>query len=75
MKSISFQYRIGYSTVSTIIKETTEAIWTALHDEVLPGNLSEDDWKVKAQEFEEKWNFPHCCGAFDGKHVNVQVTY
>lgn len=25
-----------------------------------------------AEEYERKWNFPHCLGALDGKHVVLQ---
>lgn len=32
---------------------------------------SENEWKIVAKEFETKWNFPHCLGAVDGKHVNI----
>lgn len=33
---------------------------------------TEVKWKRVAQEFEDKWNFPHCIGAMDGKHVLIQ---
>lgn len=30
------------------------------------------EWIEIAEEFETKWQFPHCLGAIDGKHINVQ---
>lgn len=32
---------------------------------------SENDWKTIARNFEDRWNFPNCLGAVDGKHVNI----
>lgn len=32
---------------------------------------SQDEWKQITQDFEQKWNFPHCLGAVDGKHVQI----
>ncbi|KAJ8911790.1 hypothetical protein NQ315_008843 [Exocentrus adspersus] len=33
---------------------------------------SSDDWKIVQKSFETKWNFPNCCGAIDGKHVQIK---
>lgn len=32
---------------------------------------SQEEWKQIAHDFEQKWNFPHCLGAVDGKHVRI----
>lgn len=72
MKSISYSYRLGLSTVSNIIKETCSALWSCLQPEYLP-EPSEENWKKIAEDFESKWNFPNCIGAIDGKHIRIQV--
>lgn len=73
MTSMSYQYLVGKTTASTIIHETCEAIWNHLCPLVLSSRLTERDWLNIAHNFEEKWNFVHCIGAIDGKHVNIQV--
>ena len=71
-QSLSYSYRIGRSTVSTIIAEICKAIYTALKDRYLKSSSTEDDWKAIAARFEEVWNFPHVLGAIDGKHIRIE---
>ncbi|KAK5648040.1 hypothetical protein RI129_002932 [Pyrocoelia pectoralis] len=72
MTSISYNFRVGKQTVSTIIRDTCEAIWYSLKDKVFPLPTTEN-WKKIAKEFEDKWNFKHCIGALDGKHITMQA--
>ena len=69
-QSQSFNFRIGRSTVSMIIRETCDAIWTELRETYLSTPTSPQEWKRISEEFFSVWNFPHCIGA-GGKHVVI----
>lgn len=72
MSSIAFAFRIGNSTASAIIADTCECLWNVLQNEMfIP---SEDNWKEIAKEFYTRWNFSHCIGEIDGKHVVTGIT-
>jgi hypothetical protein len=34
---------------------------------------TQEEWLAISHEFEKMWNFPHCLGAMDGKHVVLQA--
>ena len=72
MISLSYAFRVGGSTVSGIIRETCLALWDVLRPEFLPAPTKEK-FKQIADEFEDKWNMPHCIGGYDGKHFAIQV--
>ncbi|KAK7879819.1 hypothetical protein WMY93_033508 [Mugilogobius chulae] len=70
--TIGFNYRVGNSTTGKIVAEVSQAIWDVLQPEYMPEPTT-DDWVAIARAFEQRWNFPNCIGALDGKHVVLQA--
>jgi hypothetical protein len=66
-------YRISYSTISKIVPEVCAAIWESLSADYIKCPRIPDEWKEKAREFTELWDYPRGLAAIDGKHVVVQV--
>ncbi|KAL3054476.1 hypothetical protein OYC64_017419 [Pagothenia borchgrevinki] len=71
-RTIANSFRVGVSTVSTIIPDVATAIWDCLVEEFM-AVPSTEEWRSIAEKFEERWNFPLCCGALDGKHVVLKA--
>ena len=70
----AFNFRIGRSTVSMIIRETCEAIWSQIREMYLPTPTNPEEWKKISEEFSTLWDFPHCIGTGDGKHVVIECA-
>jgi hypothetical protein len=69
--SLASQFGIGDSTVSSIVKTTNRAIISTLKPFVqIPTTIS--DWQKISTDFYDRWNYPNCIGALDGKHIVVQ---
>ncbi|XP_050502605.1 uncharacterized protein LOC126881914 [Diabrotica virgifera virgifera] len=69
--TIGHSYRVGFSTVSTIINEVCEAIRKRLQPIYLPEPTTEI-WQKSAEDFLNMWQFPNCIGSLDGKHVTIK---
>ncbi|KAJ4436410.1 hypothetical protein ANN_19043 [Periplaneta americana] len=67
---LHYSYRIGHSTLCTIIRKVCKAIWDRLLQECIPKFCTEK-WLQIAERFEKRANFPNCLGALDGKHVRI----
>lgn len=71
-RSLSFSFRMGKATVSTIVKETCHALWEGLQGEYLKVPQTAEEWAKIGSGFEMEWNFPNCFGALDGKHICME---
>lgn len=72
-RSLMYLFRVAYSTVSLIIRRVTGVIFRVMYPEFLVNPDTEDGWREVAEVFRTKWNFQHCIGALDGKHVRIKV--
>ena len=72
--TIAYNFQIGVSTARQIILDVCTAIWDVLAPIYMPVP-SKDKWKFIGGEFYERWNFPKCMGAIDGKHVMIQCLF
>ena len=66
---------MGKSTVSNIVSEVCEAIWNGLKPEFGKMPSNPDEWLAVSKDYEVLWNFPHCLGAIDGKHIVIQAPH
>ena len=73
-QSLSSSFKVGRATVFNILKEVCDAIWGSLREKFLQEPEELQDWLQISHEFENEWNFPHCFGAVDGKHVCMECT-
>ncbi|KAH7963798.1 hypothetical protein HPB52_022908 [Rhipicephalus sanguineus] len=72
LHSSSFNFLSGRSTACVIVSEVCQAIWDILGPLHVALPSTQNGWSKVARDFEEKWDMPHCLGAIDGKHVNVE---
>ncbi|XP_068249076.1 uncharacterized protein [Palaemon carinicauda] len=70
-EDLKFSTCISPQALGHIIPETSDAIYRVLKPHYLKFPSSVAEWKAIAQQFENKWQFPNCCGALDGKHISI----
>ncbi|CAH2008831.1 unnamed protein product [Acanthoscelides obtectus] len=70
-KDLEFITIMSKQSLSEIIPETCDAIYRVLKKDFLKFPKSEQEWLQIAADFEKKWQFPHCLGSIDGKHIRI----
>ena len=71
-KALGVSWRIGRSTAQAVFNETCDVLWRVVGPECVP-TPSGSDWETVAEYFWDKWQFPNCVGALDGKHVSIKA--
>lgn len=69
-RSLHYEYLIGRATIADIVADTCAALWNVLRDECMKQPTTED-WLRISKTFAARADYPHCCGAVDGKHVRI----
>ena len=72
-QSLSHGFRVAPNTIVNIVPEVCQAIYKHYHESAFKCPTTAEEWTQVAQDFSDKWNFYHCCGGIDGKHVRIQA--
>ena len=64
-----YQYRVSEVSISRFIPKVCDSIIDNFMYEYMSLPDSEDKWLSIANEYEERWQFPNCVGASNGKHI------
>lgn len=62
---------MGRSTIASLVKETTYAIWDLLGETYMPVP-DKEMWRKAAEDYYVKTNFPICIISSDGKHIRLK---
>ena len=71
-KSLEFNSRVAHSTVSLFVPAVSQAIYEEYRHELFQLPATPDQWRDVAKRVGSRWNFHHCCGAIDGKHIETR---
>ena len=72
-QTIAISYRIGKSTVNKLMYGTCAVLWESLYPDYVRFPSTEEEWRTIARDFELFWNYPHCIGAIDSKHIVIKA--
>lgn len=70
--SLAFDFRISKQAISKIVIRVCDAIIFYYKNEVIHFPQTKEEWKQIAKGFSDVWQFHHCLGALDGKHIRMK---
>ena len=70
--SLMYLFYVPHNTISLLVLDVCEAIYAEYGEETISNPSTPEGWKDIAQTFSDRWNFHHCLGALDGKHIRTR---
>ena len=70
LESLVYQFRIHATTIRLLIEPVCRVIY-GLAPEFMKGPENKDEWMDIINKTNERWQFPNCYAAVDGKHIGV----
>lgn len=71
-QAMHFSWFMGANTIGNIVRQVSEAIIEEYAEEEMNCPITKEGWLTIAQRFSSRWNYHHCLGALDGKHVAIK---
>ncbi|XP_064467604.1 uncharacterized protein LOC135378481 [Ornithodoros turicata] len=71
IQDIALSFRVGVETAREAIYLTCQVIWDTLSPLYMKPP-TEDEWRKIADDYWQRWQFPACVGAVDGKHIQIE---
>ena len=68
-RNMQYAWRVPHNTISLVVREVVKALIEEYTDELLFCPTTEQGWRDLADQWYQRWNFPHTVGVIDGKHV------
>ena len=69
--SLEYNFRVSHNAISGIVVEACQAIIDELSEEYMKCPSTPEEWERVAENFSARWQFEHCLGALDGKHITI----
>ena len=70
-QSLMYQFRVHETTISKFIPEVCQAIFEIFKDDYMQLPTTREKWLEIANQTQDRWQFPNCFGAADGKHIMI----
>ena len=70
--NMQWEFCVAHNTLSIMVREVCDAIADEYKGELVKLPRTEAGWREVADGFSQRWNFEHCLGAIDGKHIAIK---